>query len=160
MTSISTIEELNAGPLADEELQMVLSFDASVHIRRAIAPGQRQPGSWCIPRARRCCGWFLRGWRTTVMIATDDSVFVACRHCSCSACSGRSLNVVSLAGLAFAVGLVLDAAIIVQENIVRLRQGGMPTSAGNSREGPSQVVGALFASTITSIAIFLPILCS
>jgi multidrug efflux pump subunit AcrB len=70
---------------------------------------------------------------------------------------GRSLNVVSLAGLAFAVGLVLDAAIIVQENIVRLRQGGMP-SAQAAREGPSQVVGALFASTMTSIAIFLPIL--
>ena len=70
---------------------------------------------------------------------------------------GRSLNVVSLAGLAFAVGLVLDAAIIVQENIVRLRQDGMPAEQA-AREGPSQVVGALFASTITSIAIFLPIL--
>jgi multidrug efflux pump subunit AcrB len=70
---------------------------------------------------------------------------------------GRSLNVVSLAGLAFAVGLVLDAAIIVQENIVRLRQSGMPTEQA-VREGPSQVVGALFASTVTSIAIFLPIL--
>jgi multidrug efflux pump subunit AcrB len=70
---------------------------------------------------------------------------------------GRSLNVVSLAGLAFAVGLVLDAAIIVQENIVRLRQTGMSPSEA-AREGPSQVVGALFASTVTSIAIFLPIL--
>ena len=69
----------------------------------------------------------------------------------------RSLNVVSLAGLAFAVGLVLDAAIIVQENIVRLRQGGMPADEA-ARKGPSQVVGALFASTVTSIAIFLPIL--
>ena len=69
----------------------------------------------------------------------------------------RSLNVISLAGLAFAVGLVLDAAIIVQENIVRLRQAGMP-AAQAAREGPSQVVGALFASTMTSIAIFLPIL--
>ena len=37
----------------------------------------------------------------------------------------RSLNVVSLAGLAFSVGLVLDAAIIVQENISRLRRSGM-----------------------------------
>jgi len=69
----------------------------------------------------------------------------------------RSLNVVSLAGLAFAVGLVLDAAIIVQENIVRLRQDGVSADEA-ARLGPSQVAGALFASTITSIAIFLPIL--
>jgi len=55
------------------------------------------------------------------------------------------------------VGLVLDAAIIVQENIVRLRQDGMPADEA-ARQGPSQVVGALFASTITSVAIFLPIL--
>ncbi|MGB0799653.1 MAG: efflux RND transporter permease subunit, partial [Planktomarina sp.] len=39
--------------------------------------------------------------------------------------TGRSLNVISLAGLAFAVGMVLDAAIVVLENIVRLRQQGL-----------------------------------
>ena len=52
---------------------------------------------------------------------------------------------------------MLDAAIIVQENIVRLRQEGVPRDDA-VRLGPTQVVGALFASTVTSIAIFLPIL--
>ena len=150
-----TIEELNAGPLADEELQMVLSFDASVHIRRAIGlvNGNLVLGVFL---ALGILWWFLRGWRATLMIATTIPFSILSSLLVLSLLE-RSLNVVSLAGLAFAVGLVLDAAIIVQENIVRLRQDGM--SAGEaSRKGPSQVVGALFASTITSIAIFLPIL--
>ena len=69
----------------------------------------------------------------------------------------RSLNVISLAGLAFAVGLVLDAAIIVQENIARLRSEGFDTKKA-ALKGAAQVTGALFASTTTSVAIFLPIL--
>ena len=150
-----TIDELNAGPLAAEGLQMVLSFDASVHIRRAIGlvNGNLVLGVFL---SLGVLWWFLRGWRATLMIATTIP-FSLLSSLLVLSLLGRSLNVVSLAGLAFAVGLVLDAAIIVQENIVRLRQDGMsPREA--AREGPSQVVGALFASTITSIAIFLPIL--
>ncbi len=150
-----TIAELNAGPLAAEELQIVLSFDASVHIRRAIAlvNGNLVLGVFL---ALGVLWWFLRGWRATLMIATTIP-FSLLSSLLVLSLLGRSLNVVSLAGLAFAVGLVLDAAIIVQENIVRLRQDGMPPDEA-AREGPSQVAGALFASTITSVAIFLPIL--
>jgi multidrug efflux pump subunit AcrB len=61
-----------------------------------------------------------------------------------------------MAGLAFSVGMVLDAAIVVLENIVRLREKG--NSAENSAfKGASQVWGALIASTATTVAIFLPI---
>jgi multidrug efflux pump subunit AcrB len=150
-----TIDELNAGPLAAEDLQIVLSFDAAVHIRRAIG----------LVNANLVLGvflalgvlwWFLRGWRATLMIATTIP-FSLLSSLLVLSLLGRSLNVVSLAGLAFAVGLVLDAAIIVQENIVRLRQDGVSADEA-ARQGPSQVAGALFASTITSIAIFLPIL--
>ena len=149
------IDELNAGPLAENDLQIVLSFDASVHIRRAIGlvNGNLVLGVilalgvlWC----------FLRGWRATLMIALTIP-FSLLSSLLVLSMFGRSLNVVSLAGLAFAVGLVLDAAIIVQENIVRLRQEGMSAEQA-AREGPSQVAGALFASTVTSVAIFLPIL--
>ncbi len=150
-----TIDELNAGPLAAEDLQIVLSFDASVHIRRAIAlvNGNLVLGVFL---ALGVLWWFLRGWRATRMSATTIP-FSLLSSLLVLSLLGRSLNVVSLAGLAFAVGLVLDAAIIVQENIVRLRQDGMPPDKA-AREGPSQVAGALFASTITSVAIFLPIL--
>ena len=149
------IDELNAGPLADEELQMVLSFDASVHIRRAIGlvNGNLILG---VVLALGVLWLFLRGWRATVMIALTIP-FSLLSSLLVLSLFGRSLNVISLAGLAFAVGLVLDAAIIVQENIIRLRQNGMPTDQA-ALEGPTQVAGALFASTITSIAIFLPVL--
>ena len=150
-----TLDELNAGPLAAEDLQIVLSFDASVHIRRAIAlvNTNLMIGVFL---ALGVLWWFLRGWRATLMIATTIP-FSLLSSLLVLSLLGRSLNVVSLAGLAFAVGLVLDAAIIVQENIVRLRQDGMAPDKA-AREGPSQVAGALFASTITSVAIFLPIL--
>ncbi|MDJ0654593.1 MAG: efflux RND transporter permease subunit [Xanthomonadales bacterium] len=149
------IDELNAGPLAARDLQLVLSFDASVHIRRAIAlvNGNLVLG---VVLALAMLWVFLRGWKATLLIALTIPFSLLTAFVALSLL-GRSLNVVSLAGLAFAVGLVLDAAIIVQENIVRLRQGGMSRSRA-VREGPSQVVGALFASTVTSIAIFLPIL--
>jgi multidrug efflux pump subunit AcrB len=149
------LEELNAGPLADADLQVVLSFDASVHIRRAIAlvNGNLVLGVFLALGVLWC---FLRGWRATMLIALTIPFSLLSSLLVLSA-FGRSLNVVSLAGLAFAVGLVLDAAIIVQENIVRLRQSGMSADDA-SRAGPTQVVGALFASTMTSIAIFLPIL--
>ncbi|MEL7447877.1 MAG: efflux RND transporter permease subunit [Pseudomonadota bacterium] len=149
------IDELNAGPLAEQELKLVLSFDASVHIRRAIrlVNGNLLLG---VALALGVLWCFLRGWRATLLIALTIPASLLCAFVALNLL-GRSLNVVSLAGLAFAVGLVLDAAIIVQENIVRLRQGGMSVERA-TREGPSQVVGALFASTITSIAIFAPIL--
>ncbi len=149
------IDELNAGPLADAQLKIVLSFDASVHIRRAIAlvNGNLILGVMLALGVLWC---FLRGWKATALIALTIP-FSLLSSLLVLNLFGRSLNVVSLAGLAFAVGLVLDAAIIVQENILRLRQAGMPAEEA-ARKGPSQVVGALFASTVTSIAIFLPIL--
>ncbi len=149
------IDELNAGPLADAQLKIVLSFDASVHIRRAIAlvNGNLILGVLLALGVLWC---FLRGWKATALIALTIP-FSLLSSLLVLNLFGRSLNVVSLAGLAFAVGLVLDAAIIVQENILRLRQAGMPAEEA-ARKGPSQVVGALFASTVTSIAIFLPIL--
>ncbi len=149
------IDELNAGPLADAQLKIVLSFDASVHIRRAIAlvNGNLILGVFLALGVLWC---FLRGWKATALIALTIP-FSLLSSLLVLNLFGRSLNVVSLAGLAFAVGLVLDAAIIVQENILRLRQAGMPADEA-ARKGPSQVVGALFASTVTSIAIFLPIL--
>ncbi|MDX1812100.1 MAG: efflux RND transporter permease subunit, partial [Gammaproteobacteria bacterium] len=68
----------------------------------------------------------------------------------------RTLNVISLAGLAFAVGMVLDAAIVVLENISRLKEHG-ETNTNAAIKGATQVWGALFASTVTTVAIFMPI---
>ena len=70
---------------------------------------------------------------------------------------GRSLNVISLAGLAFAVGMLVDNAVVVLENIYRRRQTGEPAAKAASR-GTSEVAGAVVASTLTTIAVFVPVL--
>ena len=70
---------------------------------------------------------------------------------------GRSLNIISLAGLAFATGMVLDAAIVVLENIIRQREKGLKATAA-SLVGTTQVWAALMASTATTVAIFVPII--
>jgi multidrug efflux pump subunit AcrB len=69
---------------------------------------------------------------------------------------GRTLNIISLAGLAFATGMVLDAAIVVLENIVRHREAGKSANEA-ALIGSKQVWGALLASTATTVAIFLPV---
>ncbi|ABE56705.1 acriflavin resistance protein [Shewanella denitrificans OS217] len=149
------ISELNAGALKEAGLVMDLSFDASVHIKRAIllVKGNLAIG---VVLALIILFAFLRNFKATLMIASTIPVALLIAFFSLEV-MGRTLNVISLAGLAFAVGLVLDAAIIVQENIVRLLQQGK-TLQHAVLEGTTQVRGALLASTATTVAIFLPIL--
>ncbi|XOV87147.1 MAG: efflux RND transporter permease subunit [Pseudomonadota bacterium] len=149
------LAELNAGPLAAANVRIELSFDASLHIRRAISMVQ---GNLLLGLllATLVLFFFLRSAGATLAIAMAVPIsllfaFIALKLL------GLTLNVISLAGLALAVGLVMDAAIIVQENISRLRQGGMATDEAIV-EGARQVGGALFSSTLTTVAIFVPVL--
>jgi multidrug efflux pump subunit AcrB len=149
------IDELNAGPLDDAGLIIELSYDASVYIRRAIDLVKNNLGLGVLLSIGTLF-FFLRDRRSTLIIATSIPVSLLVAFMALKVFD-LSLNVISLAGLAFAVGLILDAAIIVQENIVRYRQQGMALN-GAVIKGAEQVQGALFASTVTTIAIFLPIL--
>ncbi len=67
---------------------------------------------------------------------------------------GRTLNVVSLAGLAFVVGMIVDNSIVVLENIYRHRQMGKSLMTA-AYEGTREVWGAVLASTLTTIAVFV-----
>jgi len=149
------IKELNEGPLKTAGLTIDLSFDSSVHIRNALTLVQSNLGLGVL--FSLVILWiFLRGLRNTLIIAITIPVSILVAFVALTVFD-RTLNVISLAGLAFSVGLVLDAAIIVQENIVRLKSTGI----GNHKavlKGTTEVTGALFASTATSVAIFLPIL--
>lgn len=68
----------------------------------------------------------------------------------------RTLNVISLAGMAFAVGMVVDNSIVVLENIYRHRQMGKSRFEA-AYDGASEVWGAVLASTLTTVAVFVPI---
>ncbi len=69
----------------------------------------------------------------------------------------RNINVVMLAGLAFAVGMVVDNAIVVLENIFRHREMGKSRVQAAS-DGATEVWGAVLANSLTTIVVFLPIL--
>ncbi len=69
---------------------------------------------------------------------------------------GRTLNIVMLAGLAFAVGMVVDNAIVVLENIYRHRQMGKKRHRA-ALDGAKEVWGAVLASTLTTMAVFIPV---
>ena len=149
------VDELNATTLAAQGIAIEKSFDPSVFINRAISllSGNLLVG---ILLSVGVLWWFLRQIRATLLIAVTIPVCLLTTIIVLGL-FGRTVNVISLAGLAFATGMVLDAAIVVLENIVRLRERGeKPTAA--SLMGASQVWGALLASTATTVAIFVPIL--
>ena len=66
-----------------------------------------------------------------------------------------SLNIMSLGGIALAVGMLVDNAVVVLEAIVRRREHGMP-AAEAARQGTSEVAMAVTAATLTSVAVFFP----
>lgn len=149
------IVELNEGPLGEAGLAIDLSFDASVHIRRAIELVRGNLGLGLL-LAVGILYFLLRSRRATLLVAATVPLSIMVAFVALQA-FGKSLNVISLAGLAFSVGLVMDAAIITLENIVRCRHQGLDLKEAASR-GTQQITGALFASTVTSVAIFLPVL--
>lgn len=71
--------------------------------------------------------------------------------------SGVSLNMISLSGLAVAVGMLVDNSIVVIENIYRLRAKGA-TALQAALAGTKQVAGAITSSTLTTVCVFLPII--
>lgn len=149
------IEELNAGPLAREKLFIEMSWDASVYVRRAIGFVEESLAIGIL-LAVGGLWYFLRGPRALLVIGASIpiSLFFAVITLELL---GRTLNVVSLAGLAFSTGIVIDAALIVQGNILRHVQEGRDTWHATI-EGAGEVMPALLASMLTSVAIFLPIL--
>ncbi|MCI1710426.1 MAG: efflux RND transporter permease subunit [Chiayiivirga sp.] len=151
----SVIAELRDGVLKENGLGIEQSFDSSLFINRAInlLSGNLLAG---VLLAVGCLWWFLRDRRATLLIASAIPISLLATFIVLDL-AGRSLNVISLAGLAFAVGMVMDAAVVVAENIVRLRESGkMPFEAASL--GTRQVAGALVASTLTTVAVFVPVI--
>jgi multidrug efflux pump subunit AcrB len=156
MTGIkAAVAELNAGPVARQGLTMRLVYDETDYIKDSINM-LRNNLLLGIGLAVTILWAFLRVVRATavVAVAIPVSLFVAF---GALYAGGRTLNIISLAGLAFAMGMVLDAAIVVLENIVRLRESG-EKGIDAAAKGAAQVWPALVASTATTVAIFVPIL--
>lgn len=149
------VAALNRDTLEPLGLQIVQSFDPSVFIYGAI---QLVSGNLIIGVLLAIGGlWlFFRRWRATLIVAAAIPISLLTTFVVLKL-TGRTLNVISLAGLAFAVGMVVDAAIVVLESIVRQRERGVGREQA-ALAGTERVWGALLASTATTVVIFIPVL--
>ncbi|NEO15596.1 MULTISPECIES: efflux RND transporter permease subunit [unclassified Moorena] len=137
-----------------EGVQFLINYDENGYINQSIALVQQNLIMGAI-LASLVLLLFLGSLRTVAVIAltiptTIITVFIVL------AWLGRSLNVISLAGLAFAVGMVVDNAIVVLENIfTHMQRGKNPIRA--AIDGTQEVWSAMLASTLTTVAVFAPI---
>ncbi len=148
------VKELNNGPLKRNNLSVEQVYDETIYIQRSIEMVRNNLGLG-IGLAIIVLFLFLLKFPATLIVAASIPICLVASF-SVMDVAGRTLNIISLAGLAFAVGMVLDASIIILENIVRLRERGVSAELA-STQGTSQVLGALMASTATTVAIFLPV---
>ncbi|MEM7304235.1 MAG: efflux RND transporter permease subunit [Pseudomonadota bacterium] len=151
----TAMTELRNGPLKRANLTINQVYDETIYIDSAMDLLRDNLGIgialavfilWC----------FLRRLLATLVVTITIPL------CLCIAfivilATGKSINVISLAAMAFAIGMVMDAAIIILESIVRLKEKGK-SGFDAAIEGTAQVWPALLASTITTVAIFLPVL--
>ncbi len=100
---------------------------------------------------------FLRSVSATFVVAISIPISIVATFLVMST-AGRSINVISLAGLAFAVGMVVDNCIVVLENIFRHRQAAGKARTQAAHDGAVEVWGAVLASTLTTVAVFLPVI--
>ncbi|PLY09282.1 MAG: AcrB/AcrD/AcrF family protein [Arcobacter sp.] len=148
------VNELNAGVLKDEKLKIQWIYDQRPYI----------VGSVDLVKQNIMIGGvlavfililFLRSISPTAVVSVAIPISIIGTFIILSAME-RSLNTISLAGISFAVGMLVDSAIVVLENIDRHRKEGM-SIADAAYIGASEVCGALVASALTTIAVFLPI---
>lgn len=99
---------------------------------------------------------FLRNLRSTLIVAISIPITVIGTFILMYT-YGFTLNTMSFGALALSVGMIVDNAIVIIENVFRHREGGQ-THEEAATTGTSEVAGALIASTLTSVAVFVPLL--
>lgn len=98
---------------------------------------------------------FLKDYKPTIIIALSIPISLTFAI-TLMYFTGVTVNIISLSGLALGVGMLVDNSIVVIENIYRLRKEGASVKEA-AIKGASSVVGAITASTLTTVCVFLPI---
>jgi len=150
-----TVRRLNRDLMHAKGLQLVQVYDETDYVNSAISlvRSSLYVGSFL---AIAVLLLFLRSVTSTLVIAVSIPISLIGTFLM-MAWFGRTLNVISLAGLAFASGMVVDNSIVVLENIYRHRQMGKSRFAA-AHDGAVEVWGAVLASTLTTIAVFIPVM--
>jgi HAE1 family hydrophobic/amphiphilic exporter-1 len=149
-----TVERLNRDLLNPRGLSLIQAYDETEYVQSAITLVQQSllvGGLLAIVILLL----YLRSGTSTLVIAVAIPISIIGTFLMMLA-FGRTLNVVSLAGMAFAVGMVVDNSIVVLENIYRHRQMGK-SRFNAAFDGAREVWGAVLASTLTTIAVFVPV---
>ena len=151
----AAVDDMNAGVVPEAGLLLELVYDETVYIDSAIDLVLQNVYVGGVLAALILL-LFLRSAGATAIISLAIPISVIGSFVA-MAMLGRSINVISLAGIAFAVGMAVDAAIVVLENIYRLRQEGRTTREA-AYHGAVGVWGAVFVSALTTVLVFVPIL--
>lgn len=99
---------------------------------------------------------FLCDVRSTLIIALSIPLSIVATFVLIYFC-GYTINIMTLGGLALGVGMLVDNSIVVLENSFRLNRTGLPRKQA-AEQGATEVTGALIASTLTTVAVFLPLI--
>lgn len=145
---------LNENVLSRQNLQLTQVYDETEYIYSAIGLVN---SNIVVGSILTICTLllFLRDGRSTLIVSLAIPISLVSAFLVLDAL-GRSLNVVSLAGLAFAVGMLVDNAIVTLENIYRRYQMGESPWVASVR-GVQEVWGAIVASSLTTLAVFVPV---
>ena len=151
----STLKDLNDNVLPELGLKIEQVYDETIYIDSAVDLVQQNIWMGGI-LAIIILLIFLRSWQSTIVIAVSIPISIVAAFVAMSLL-GKTINVISLAGIAFAVGMVVDAAIVVLENIFRLKEKGESIKEA-AYKGTSQVWQAVMVSSLTTVLVFVPIL--
>ena len=148
------VRELNEGRLNPRGFKLYQVYDETDYIYSSLALVQQNlvVGSLL---AIVVLYLFLRTGSTTLVIGLAIPISIMGTFIALWML-GRNLNVISLAGMTFAAGMLVDNSIVVLENIYRHRETGK-TLIQAAYDGTTEVWGAVLASTLTTIAVFIPI---
>lgn len=136
-----------------EETEVTLVSDQSHYIRRAMSNLYQQVGLGAV-LVSVVVVVFLRRFLPTLIIVATIGLAILIGGLG-FAFTGQTINVMTLGGIALAIGTVVDAGIVVVENVIRhQRMGKSPVEA--ARDGSQEVSGAILAGTVTTLAVFLP----
>ncbi len=152
---LAAVEDLNANLLKDNGLHMQLRSEDARYVEQSVRTVIK---NLCIGGVLAGCVLllFLRSISATLIGALGIPICVLAAFLGLSM-AGRTINVISLAGVAFAIGMTLDNSIVALENIAR------HVAMGKSRfdaalEGIQEVWPAILASTLTTVMVFLPVI--
>ncbi|HVI41020.1 MAG TPA: efflux RND transporter permease subunit, partial [Anaerovoracaceae bacterium] len=147
----AAIDQLKA---AHPELSFTFSYDQADYIKNSITNVAETAIMSCV-LAILICFLFLRNMASTMIIAISIPTSIVATFILMYF-TGLTMNVLSLSGMAVAIGLLVDDSIVVMENIYRRRDEGIPALEA-SIVGTKEVTMPVFAATLTKIAVFLPI---